>query len=225
VISFVGTMNGLGEGRSILLQREAMQFGHADRRTRYEKVMSSLAQNNSAVSFPYLFKDPYQLKGFYRFINNAAVTHPAFMTGYQQGLIQYANEQPQKEPPWLLIQDTMLTSYSSRSLDLGYTQTEQSNGFLLHHGLLLDDKAIPLGLLHQQVIHRERTDFGKAKAWKSKKTEDKESNKWIEALKTGVSFSEATARDLIHIMDREADIVDVINHCHQNQGLSRPEIG
>ncbi len=211
-------MNGLWEGRSIELQREAMDFGHADRKARDERVMSLLDQNSCSVSFPFLFKDQYQLKGFYRFINNTEITHSSFLNGYQQGLIRYANEQTDSSQPWLLIQDTMLTDYNSRHLDLGYTQTEKSNGFLLHHGLLLDEGAVHLGLLHQQVIHRERTDFGKSKLWNSKPTADKESNKWIEALKTGVAFSEATGRDLIHIMDREADIIDVINYCSQNKG-------
>ncbi|MBD0376858.1 MAG: IS4 family transposase [Flavisolibacter sp.] len=201
-----------------------MNFAHADRRARYEKVMGVLGQQDCSLSFPYLFKDQYQLKAFYRFINNPAVTHATFMSGYQEGLIQYEKEQDPKQPalkpPWLLIQDTMLSDYNSRSLELGYTQTEHSNGFLLHHGLLLDEKATPLGLLHQQVIHRERSAFGKAKNWRSKNTEDKQSNKWIEALKTGVPFSETTGRDLIHIMDREADIVDLINAGHQSKGQS-----
>jgi hypothetical protein len=210
-------MNGLWEGRSIELQREAMQFGHADRKARYERVMSLLDQNNCSVSFPFLFKDQYQLKGFYRFINNSGVTHSSFLSGYQQGLIRYAKEQTDSKQAWLLIQDTMLTDYNSRALDLGYTQTEKSNGFLLHHGLLLDEGAIPLGLLHQQVIHRERKDFGKARLWNSKPTAEKESNKWIEALTTGVAFSEATGRSLIHIMDREADIIDVINYCNRHK--------
>jgi len=213
-------MNGIGEGRCVTLQREAMDFSHADRQTRYEKIMALLAHSDPAASFPCLFKDQYQLKGFYRFINNPAVTHTTFMDGYRSGLMQYAQQQHDSnaQQPWLLIQDTMVVNYSSRSLDLGYTQKQQTNGFLLHHGLLLDEKATPLGLLHQQVIHRERSSYGKGKHCRSKKTEDKESNKWIEALETGVSFSEATGRALIHIMDREADIVDLINSCNQSKG-------
>ena len=210
-------MDRFGESRCIALQREAMNFGHADRKARFEKVMTVLGHNDCSLSFPHLFKDQHQLKAFYRFINNSAITHTAFIAGYQSGLIQYEKEQEDKQP-WLLIQDTMLTDYNSRHLDLGYTQTEHSNGFLLHHGLLLDASATPLGLLHQQVIHRERSAFGKAKNWRSKKTADKESHKWIEGIKTGVSFSAATARALIHIMDREADIVDLMNSCNQRQG-------
>jgi hypothetical protein len=95
-----------------------------------------------------------------------------FIKGYQEGLIAYSNEQ-QHDSPWILIQDTMLTDYHSRSLDLGYTQTPKSNGFLLHHGLLLDENFIPLGLLHQEVIHRERGGFGKAKLSSTKNIDEK----------------------------------------------------
>jgi hypothetical protein len=84
-------------------------------------------------------------------MNNKSVNHSTFTSGYGSGLIAYSKEQSNTEP-WILVQDTMLTDYNSRSLDLGYTQTERSNGFLLHHGLLLDEQFVPLGLLHQEVI-------------------------------------------------------------------------
>jgi hypothetical protein len=145
-------------------------------------------------------------------MNNKSVDHSMFISGYRSGLIAYSKEQVSADP-WILIQDTMLTDYNSRNLDLGYTQNERTNGFLLHHGLLLDAQFTPLGLLHQEVIHRERAEFGKAKNWRDKPTTEKESNKWLEGVKTGIAFSKETGRELIHIMDREADIVDVLNAC------------
>ena len=202
------------ESRCIALQVQGIQFGHLDRKHRYDRVISVLHSSNASLSFPELFKDQHQLKAFYRLMNNKSVDHSTFISGYQTGLIAYSKEQSIEEP-WILVQDTMLTDYNSRNLDLGYTQTERSNGFLLHHGLLLDAQFIPLGLLHQQVIHRERDDFGKASKWRSKPTAEKESNKWLEGVKTGISFSQETGRDLIHIMDREADIIDVINTCNE----------
>ena len=202
------------ESRCIALQVQGIQFGHLDRKHRYDRVISVLHSSNASLSFPELFKDQHQLKAFYRLMNNKSVDHSTFISGYQTGLIAYSKEQSIEEP-WILVQDTMLTDYNSRNLDLGYTQTERSNGFLLHHGLLLDAQFIPLGLLHQQVIHRERDDFGKASKWRSKPTTEKESNKWLEGVKTGISFSQETGRDLIHIMDREADIIEVINTCNE----------
>jgi len=198
--------------RCITLQMEGIRFGHLDRKARYDQVISVLNSSNPSLSFPDLFKNQHQLKGFYRLMNNKSVNHSTFISGYQTGLISYSKEQSNADP-WILVQDTMLTDYNSRNLDLGYTQTERSNGFLLHHGLLLDEKYIPLGLLHQEVIHRERSDFGKAAYWRNKPTSEKESNKWLEGVETGIRFSKETGRDLIHVMDREADIADVINKC------------
>jgi hypothetical protein len=209
----VSLMGIFEESRCIALQVQGIQFGHLDRTHRYNQVISVLHSSNSSLSFPELFKNQHQLKGFYRLMNNKSVNHSTFISGYRSGLITYSKEQSDVEP-WILVQDTMLTDYNSRSLDLGYTQSERSNGFLLHHGLLLDEQFVPLGLLHQEIIHRERDEFGKAAKWRSKSTAEKESNKWLEGVKTGISFSKETGRDLIHIMDREADIIDVINTCN-----------
>jgi len=208
----VSLMGIFEESRCITLQIQGIQFGHLDRKDRYNKVISVINTSNASLSFPDLFKNQHQLKGFYRLMNNKSVDHSTFISGYQTGLIAYSKEQS-IDDPWILVQDTMLTDYNSRNLDLGYTQTERSNGFLLHHGLLLDENYLPLGLLHQQIIHRERSDFGKASKWKSKPTAEKESNKWLEGIETGIRFSKETGRGLIHVMDREADIIDVINKC------------
>lgn len=202
------------ESRCITLQVQGIQFGHLDRKRRYNQVISLLHSSNASLSFPDLFKNQHQLKGFYRLMNNKAVDHSTFITGYQSGLIAYSKEKV-REDTWILIQDTMLTDYNSRAVDLGYTQTERSNGFLLHHGLLLDEKFVPLGLLHQQVIHREWISFGKASQCESKPIKEKESNKWLEGVETGIRFSKETGRNLIHIMDREADIIEVINKCNK----------
>ena len=201
------------ESRCITLQMDGIEFNHLDRKSRYKQVISILNSSNSSLSFPNLFKDQHRLKGFYRLINNKAVDHSIFISGYQAGLIQYSKEQ-EKHKPWILVQDTMLTDYHSRKvLDLGYTQTERSNGFLLHHGLLLDADAVPLGLLHQQVIHRERVLYKKARD-----PAEKESKKWIKALTTGAEFTKQTGRPLIHVMDREADVADIINAANEQDG-------
>lgn len=44
-------MKRLGEDRCIRLQQEAMQFGHADRMTRYRKIMSVLGRATHPSAF------------------------------------------------------------------------------------------------------------------------------------------------------------------------------
>lgn len=197
----------------ITLQKESISFKHKDRESRYRRLLDTLLCNDMGSSFPSIFQCQYDLKAFYRFINNEAITSETFIEGYQKGLQLYS-QRIEDKAPWLLIHDSMFTDYNNRAVDLGYTQTIKSNGFLLHHGLLLDAAYTPLGLLHQEVYHRERSDFGKRKLFRTKEIQDKESNKWINGVKAGHRFTEQTQRNLIHIMDREADIGDVINQCH-----------
>jgi hypothetical protein len=205
-------MQLLTDNACIILQKESMAFKHKDRQSRYLTLLDTLLVSHLHSSFPSIFKCQYDLKAFYRLINNKAINMETFINGYQKGLQVYSKSIDDKDP-WLLIHDSMFTDYNSRAVDFGYTQTIASNGFLLHHGLLLDANYTPLGLLHQEVYHRERTDFGKRKLHNAKAIADKESNKWLNGIKTGQAFTQQTQRPLIHIMDREADIEEVIKQC------------
>lgn len=191
-------------------QIKGLSFTDDRLRQRYELCLSGIQQKDYSQSFPNLIKDTYALKGFYRFINNTRVTQSTFLEGYSRGLVSYSNAMEQKEE-WFLIHDTMFVEYNNRELDLGYTQDKESNGLLLHHGLLLDNHYVPLGLLHQEVIQRDREEFGKREMCTKKVIEDKESYKWVKGINAGRVFSENTGRKLIHLLDREADIGEVIN--------------
>lgn len=199
----------------IRLQKEGISFKHKDRQSRYSTLFDTLLSSNLHSSFPVIFKCQYDLKAFYRLINNKAIDMETFINGYQKGLQLYSKSIKDNEP-WLLIHDSMFTDYNSRTVDFGYTQTIASNGFLLHHGLLLDANFVPLGLLHQEVYHREKSDFGKRNLCNTKQIQDKESNKWLNGIKTGQAFTQETQRPLIHIMDREADIEEVIKQCQDS---------
>lgn len=192
-------------------QIKGLSFSDDRLRQRYESCLLMIECKDWSQSFPTLIKSSYALKGFYRFINNSRVTQSTFIEGYKSGLSSYSKQQADQESAWYLIHDTMYVEFNDRELDLGYTQGKDSNGFLLHHGLLLDQDYVPLGLLHQDVIHRDRADFGKREDCKKKVIDDKESSKWLAGIQSGKSFSEATDRKLIHLLDREADIADVIN--------------
>lgn len=192
-------------------QIKGLSFADDRLRQRYELSLSGIQSADCSQSFPNLIKDTYALKGFYRFINNTRVTQSTFIEGYKNGLASYSKKIMGQSEEWFLVHDTMYVEYNNRELDLGYTQDKDSNGLLLHHGLLLDNQHVPLGLLHQEVVQRNREEFGKREMCKKKVIEDKESYKWIRGIKAGQAFSEDTGRRLIHLLDREADIGDVIN--------------
>lgn len=192
-------------------QKKGVCFQDDRLRQRYELSLSTIQSGDWSLSFPNLIKDSYALKGFYRFINNARIDQSTFIKGYMQGLVSYSRQLSNQSDRWYLIHDTMYAEYNSRELDLGYTQSKDTNGFLLHHGLLLDEQGTPLGLMHQGIIHRDREDFGKRITCTKKVIEDKESLKWLEGIRAGKRFSDDAQRNLIHVLDREADIAEVIN--------------
>jgi Transposase DNA-binding len=192
-------------------QIKGVSFKDARLGVRYKQSIIRMQTQDWSQSFPKLISRPYELKGFYRFINNTRINQSTFIKGYVKGLQSYSKDSSDQSSSWFLIHDTMYAEYNQRALDLGYTQTKDSNGMLLHHGLLLDHEHIPLGLLRQQIIHRDRKDFGKRSDCARKPIEEKESLKWLASIDTGRQFSEVTSRKLIHIMDREADITEVIN--------------
>jgi Transposase DNA-binding/Transposase DDE domain len=201
-------------------QIKGLSFADDRLRQRYELCLSGIQQGDCSQSFPNLIKDTYALKGFYRFINNTRVSQSTFIEGYKRGLVSYSKKAMDQSEKWFLIHDTMYVEYNNRELDLGYTQDKDSNGLLLHHGLLLDNQHVPLGLLHQEVIQRNREEFGKREMCTKKVIEDKESYKWIAGIKAGKAFSEDTGRKLIHLLDREADIGQVINLFLKDQPAS-----
>ena len=146
------------ESSCIKLQKESINLKHKVRQLRYLKVLDTLFKMDISFGFPSIFKCQYDLKAFYRLINNESVNQQDFISGYQKGLNQYSQATPDLKP-WVLIQDSMFLDFNTRQVDLGYTQTPNSNGFMLHHGLLLDDHFTPLGLYHQEVFFRERENF------------------------------------------------------------------
>lgn len=189
-------------------------FGHQARDKRFSSLMQQLMTQDIGQSFPHLFGNQYQLKNFYRFVNNASVRHHKIMEGYQQGLIQYSLKELQSGDlqAWYMIHDSSFGSYNKRKkLDLGYVEQVDSNGFMMHNGLLLDAHYEPLGLWYQQIILRDRQDYGKRHRLKERAFETKESYKWIDSLASGKNFEQQGQRKLIHIMDREADITEVFN--------------
>ncbi len=99
------------------------------------------------------------------------------------------------------------------------------NGLILHSTLAVNaDNGQPIGLLTEKLWHREHEEKGKNLTKKQRKKkqaevrkrpiEEKESYKWIEALKEvekllKISVPEPKRPKIIHVFDREGDIAEV----------------
>ena len=88
------------------------------------------------------------------------------------------------------------------------------NGLILHTSLAVDpDCGQPLGILWEKVWKREKVEKGKKKNSRPRPFEEKESYKWVEAIKNVPEVLQKVnpiqSPKVIHVFDREGDISEV----------------
>ena len=171
-------------------------------------------QSGCDQSFPKVFKNSYDLKGFYRFLNHEGVSPKEMLASYRLGLSQWVSSLAGTERPrhLYLFQDSTFGKYHGRKVELGYLERAHDNGVLIHNGILTDEQFVPCGLPVQQFIQRERSDFGKKALRHQRPFEQKESYRWVEGFEFGRKFERKTGVGIIQVFDSEADIADLFNH-------------
>lgn len=199
-----------------IIDFQIAHFDFGDKRLdrRCKESFYKIDNSGSSKSFPRIFQDSYQLKGFYRMINNKKVTPEGFFEGYNKGLIDYFRKEHTKGDDEFLFnyQDTTFGKYHQRKkLQLGYLQHPNSNGLQIHTGILTNSRYIPLGPSHQQIIIRSLDDFGKSKALSKRAFKNKESFKWTKGFSWAKDFSEQVNIPIVQVADREADLCDLFN--------------
>ena len=106
------------------------------------------------------------------------------------------------------IQDTTYLDYTDHPSTQGLgsigTKSQKRWGFLKHTTLMVSESGVPLGCLTDKVWVRD--GFG-AKDHKSKRLEEKESYRWIEAL-SEVKSAMPEGVEVIFLSDRESDIYE-----------------
>ena len=199
--------------RVINYQLEALHFGDKRLNLRCKTSFSQMEKRGFNKSFPEIFQDVKSLKRFYELMNNEKVTLDRFNDGYLNGLIDYFSIESNREGHDYLFnyQDTTFGKYNNRKIELGYTETEKSNGLIIHSGILTGSDYIPLGIAHQLQIKRDRAFFGKKAERATKDFEQKESYKWVDGLRWAHRFNEFVKIPIVQVNDRESDIADFFN--------------
>lgn len=171
------------------------------------------------LSFPKAFKNPYDLKGFYRFLNHEGVSSKDILASYRLGLSQWAASLSDAERPehLYLFQDSTFGKYHGRKVELGYLERPDDNGVLIHNGILTDEHFVPCGLPVQQFIQRERSGFGKKALRNQRPFEQKESYKWVKGFDFGRKFQRKTGIAVLQVFDSEADIADLFNYAAKHR--------
>jgi hypothetical protein len=106
------------------------------------------------------------------------------------------------------IMDTTSINFSSSAEGLGYLDHGMGEGLMVHSSFALNEQGCPLGLLHQNIWARDKSQMGKKKLRKQKDITEKESYRWIESMQRAEDLLEGT--DLVvHVADRESDIYEL----------------
>ena len=127
-------------------------------------------------------------------------------------------ERIRKQKRVLLLQDTVYFNYGNRpsatNLDLcsKHRISEKEIKGLMFHGLLaISDTGLPLGILHQEYINRQKFRGGplvRNRDYQRRPIIEKESVRWINFIEKANSMNTGDTQT-IHIADREGDVYEL----------------
>jgi hypothetical protein len=180
-----------------------VQLGDVRLNRRAQRSAERLIDNPSA-SFPNAMANDAELEGVYRLSNNDVVDLQGLLAPHIAGTHELAVAAARAV---LVAHDTTECHFSELVEGMGFIGT--SPGFLLHTALCIssDERHAPLGVLGMMPIVRPKPQRVKTRKRSFKLA--KESNRWA-ALVERVEREAAPGAKLIHVMDREADIYDLL---------------
>ena len=202
--------------------------------TRFAQVLATLAAK-PLDSIPQACGSFSQAKALYAFLSNRRFGVAELL----RPIVAVTVEAARGLPVLLAIQDTTTLNYSTLRHTTGLGPVNDSlhaRGLHLHTTLAVRPDGLPLGLLHQSCWSRSPGQPAAAER-QDRPITDKESNKWllgIDGATTACQSVPAAERPrLIHIMDREGDIHEVLQHitdlghgaiirCAQNRSVAGP---
>lgn len=153
-------------------------------------------------------------KAAYRFFDNEKVQAERILSAHSRRVV----ERMQEHRLVLAIQDTTELDYTAHPQTDGLgpigNDRETVQGLLMHTTLAVTEQGLPLGLLTQQIWARPPGTRRQPYERRQVAIEDKESRKWLEALKQTVA---AAAVQVVSIGDREADIYEFLLEAENQQ--------
>lgn len=175
---------------------------------RLDKRLEQLTEQMSRMSvanLPQSLTEWSSLKAGYRFVNNKRVSHQGIVEVEQQATLQRI--QADGGTILLAVQDSTSFNFAGRPAleGLGVLEDNQTPGFFAHSMLGISGQGVPFGLLGQQVWSRPQNLERDKEAHKKKPIPEKESFKWLQAIRQLPDIPE----QVVTICDREADIYEL----------------
>ena len=152
-----------------------------------------------------------QTKATYRFIENKRVSTEKITESITASTVRNC----EGLGTILSIQDTSFLSFKNAHMTegLGYIETPDSRGMVLHSTIGVREDGLPVGLFKVDMWTRDVKDYGKKKKRKTLPVEQKESGKWLRGIRAAQkamsTIPQKNRPRLIHVCDREGDIMEV----------------
>lgn len=193
------------------LEFKGISLGDERLNNRSIKLLHALSENpqSSIPSAAGSWKDTIAA---YRFFDNPKVSHDQLLKSHIENTLKRAESFTKV----LAIQDTTSLNYSTLEYteglgDIGGTESQNNQGLMVHNTYLVSAEGVPLGLVAQKVWSREESKCKTSQERISTPIKYKESYKWIESLHQVAEQTSECKFELIHVMDREADIYEVFS--------------
>ena len=168
-------------------------------------ILDTMAANPSC-SIPERSTNWGQSKAIYRFMSNKSIESEQLGAVMNRSTAARCAE----HPTVVISYDTTNVAFSSSAPGLGYLDRGKGTGLMVHSSLCTDVDGNCLGLLSPHIWARDIAQKGKAKLRAKTAIEEKESYRWIKAVKEAEDVMAGHLR-LIHVADREADIYELLS--------------
>ncbi len=165
------------------------------------------AMENPAAPINQASEDWAATKAAYRFFNNPKVDRAQILEAHQKCTLGRMKD----HKVVLAIQDSCLLDFSKHAKLKGKgpigTRTQDLTGYVMHSTLAVTPAGTPLGLLTHALWARDEIKENRNAKNKTLPVEEKESIKWINALKKTCEVAPIEV-EVIHLADREADFYE-----------------
>lgn len=204
--------------REVALERHAEQAKADKRRAQRAGKIASMIAATPSASFPDIFTKSADLEGLYRFLNSDRFGWRDLAAPHVQCTVERASS----FNCVVVAHDTSDLSVAQYDPERPRTffapLSSRTQGMLFHAGLAIGfdaERPVPLGLTNlQPYVHRhtDRTqefqDFWREQGgWY-----DHEMARWFEGVQKAEQALGATGKQVVHVMDREADSYGLLAH-------------
>jgi hypothetical protein len=150
----------------------------------------------------------------YRLFDNEKVTAQKILEPHRQETLK---RMCACDGPVLAVQDTVMMSYKHPKAEglgpVGYSNSPEGQGLVMHHALAFSTDGVPLGLLSQSIWARppvsQESTQERIERLQVTAIEKKESFKWLLALQETVRLTPRGVK-VITVADRESDFFEFI---------------